>query len=39
MRSPAHRANILNPAYRQVGVGIVRANGRLWITQVFRRPS
>jgi uncharacterized protein YkwD len=39
MRSPAHRANILDPTYRQVGVGIVRAHGRLWITQVFRRPS
>lgn len=39
MRSPAHRANILDPTKRAVGVGVVRSGGMLWITQIFRRPS
>lgn len=38
MSSPPHRANLLNPAFRQVGIGIVRYGGTLWVTQVFRRP-
>jgi uncharacterized protein YkwD len=38
MHSPPHRANILNPAFRQVGIGIVKYGGSLWVTQVFRRP-
>jgi uncharacterized protein YkwD len=29
MRSPEHRGNLLNPAYRDVGVGVATA-GRLW---------
>ena len=24
---------------RQVGVGIVAAGGRLWVTEIFRRPE
>ena len=39
MRSPHHRANILDPTKRAVGVGVVRSRGLLWITQLFRRPS
>lgn len=38
MRSPAHRANILHPDMRALGVGVVRSGGRIWVTQVFRRP-
>jgi uncharacterized protein YkwD len=38
MRSAPHRANILNPRMRQVGVGIVERNGALWVTEVFRDP-
>jgi uncharacterized protein YkwD len=35
MRSPPHRANILNPAFRRVGIGIARARGALWVTLIF----
>ena len=38
MRSPGHRANILNRSFRQVGVGIVKRDGRLWVTEIFRTP-
>jgi uncharacterized protein YkwD len=39
MRSPGHRANILNPRFRRVGVGIVERGGLLWVTEIFIRPS
>lgn len=39
MRSSAHRSNVLDRRMRQVGVGIVAAGGRLWVTEIFRRPS
>lgn len=35
MHSPGHRANLLNPAYTEMGVGIVRAGNRLWATEDF----
>ena len=38
LSSPGHRANILDSSKRGVGVGVVRAGGRLWVTQVFREP-
>jgi uncharacterized protein YkwD len=38
MQSPTHRANILDPTKKAVGVGVVRTGDRLWVTQVFRRP-
>jgi len=38
MGSAPHRANILNPQLRQVGVGIVSSGGALWVTEVFRDP-
>lgn len=38
MSSAPHRANILDPSKRAVGVGVVRAGGMLWVTQVFRAP-
>jgi uncharacterized protein YkwD len=35
MLSPPHRANLLNPAYNVVGVGVVRSGNRLYIVQDF----
>lgn len=35
MLSSGHRANILNPRYNAVGVGVVEAKGHLYITQAF----
>jgi uncharacterized protein YkwD len=35
MRSDAHRANILQPRFRRVGIGIVRSDGFIWITLIF----
>lgn len=35
MNSPAHKANILYSAFRNVGTGTVRKNGRLYVTVVF----
>jgi uncharacterized protein YkwD len=34
--SPHHRANILDRRFRDVGVGIVTKNGRVWVTVIFR---
>jgi uncharacterized protein YkwD len=39
MHSPAHRANILDPQMRVVGVGIVASGGQLWATELFTRPT
>jgi uncharacterized protein YkwD len=35
MSSPGHRANILNPNFDTVGVGVVYARGCLWATVDF----
>lgn len=35
MDSPGHRANILDPAWTQVGIGTLYANDRLYVTVVF----
>ncbi len=35
MLSPPHRANLLNPAYNVVGLGVVRDGDRLYIVQDF----
>jgi uncharacterized protein YkwD len=35
MLSPPHRANLLNPAYNVVGLGVVRSGNRLFIVQDF----
>lgn len=35
MGSSGHRNNILNPAYSQIGVGVVRQGGTVWVTLVF----
>ncbi len=39
MHSAPHRANILNPRMREVGVGVVSSGGQLWVTEVFRQPA
>jgi uncharacterized protein YkwD len=39
LRSSAHRSNILDTRMRQVGVGIVVVGDRIWVTEIFRRPS
>jgi uncharacterized protein YkwD len=38
MNSPGHRANILNPRMRHLGVGVKISGGRIWVTEVFRDP-
>jgi uncharacterized protein YkwD len=35
MLSPPHRANLLNPAFNVVGLGVVRSGDRLYIVQDF----
>ncbi|HUG89081.1 MAG TPA: CAP domain-containing protein [Actinomycetota bacterium] len=35
MDSDSHRRNILYGKYRKIGVGIVRGDGRMWVTIVF----
>ncbi len=38
MHSPGHRANILEPRFTKVGVGLYRdAQGRFWVTEMFLR--
>ncbi len=39
MASPDHRANVLSRAYTEVGIGVVRRNGTLFVTEDFRRPA
>jgi len=35
MHSPPHRANLLNPAYNVVGLGVVRSGTQIYIVQDF----
>jgi uncharacterized protein YkwD len=35
MHSPGHRANILNPTYDEIGIGIVRKGDRFYATEDF----
>lgn len=35
MNSPGHRANILNPEYNAVGVGVTQVNNELFVTEDF----
>ena len=40
LKSPGHRKNIVEPRVTNIGVGIVQnANGDIWITQMFSRPT
>lgn len=38
MQSPAHKANIVDRDYTEVGVGVVSKGGRVWVAEVFRKP-
>jgi uncharacterized protein YkwD len=35
MQSGGHRQNILNPRFRWIGIGVVRARGVFWVTTIF----
>ena len=35
MASPLHKANIVNPAFRYMGVGVKKIGDRMWVTVVF----
>lgn len=40
MRSPGHRANILEPRFTKIGVGLYRdGQGRFWVTEMFLRDN
>lgn len=39
MNSPGHRANILDPAYTHVGVGVVVEGSRIWVAEVFMHST
>lgn len=39
MNSEGHRRNILDDRITQVGIGVVVRDGRVWVTQNFRRPT
>ena len=39
MGSAEHRANILDPTYNDVGIGVARGDGVIWITVDFRDPE
>jgi uncharacterized protein YkwD len=39
MLSPPHRANLLNPAYNTVGLGVVRSGSRLFIVEDFAHSA
>lgn len=38
MASPSHRANVLDPAWTEVGMGVVVVDGQVWVTELFRLP-
>ncbi|MEO8291828.1 MAG: CAP domain-containing protein [Actinomycetota bacterium] len=35
MASPEHRANVLEPGFRRLAVGVVRRDGEAWVTLFF----
>ncbi len=38
MNSPTHRANILEPRFEEIGVGIHRSqSGEIWVTEMFKK--
>ena len=38
LASPTHRANIVDPAFSQVGFGVVRPDARIFVVVVFMQP-
>jgi hypothetical protein len=39
MHSPLHRANLMNPAFRYVGIGVVVKDDTLWVTLDFESEA
>jgi uncharacterized protein YkwD len=40
MNSPGHRANILEPRFTKIGIGVYRTvKGEFWVTEMFSRDS
>lgn len=39
MNSPAHRDNILDSRWTEIGVGVEVRDGTVWVTEVFRLPA
>jgi len=39
MNSPAHKDNILHSTFRHVGVGVIKDDGRMWVTVIFEARS
>ena len=39
MDSPAHRENIMYSTFRHVGVGVIKKDGRMWVTVIFEARS
>ncbi len=40
MESPGHRANILEPRFTKIGLGVYRnAAGAFWVTEMFTKDS
>ena len=35
LNSPSHRRNVMLRSFNRMGVGIVRASGKVWVTVVF----
>jgi uncharacterized protein YkwD len=33
--SPPHLANLLNPRFTSIAIGIIERDGRVWVTEVF----
>jgi uncharacterized protein YkwD len=33
--SPPHLANLLNPEFTTIAIGVVERDGRVWVTEVF----
>lgn len=39
LASPTHRQNLVDPGFTRVGFGIVRPDARIFVVEVFMRPS
>lgn len=39
MNSPSHRANVLDPVYTHVGVGVVIEGSTIWVAEVFMQSK
>lgn len=39
MASPGHKENILYSGFKHVGIGVKKANGRMWVTVIFESAA